>query len=151
MKRVVDLGTSAILQYALADFMERGYLRAHMTRIVREYRARRDALVAALEKAMPPDVRWRVPTHGLVLWIDLPRGIDVDAVYEEALRRGVLVSPSPIWNVEGDEAPGIRLAFCAEPRDRLVEGARRLGKALKTLLGRAPRRARADETVIETV
>lgn len=50
LKRVVDLGTSSILQHAVAEFIERGYLRAHMTKVVREYRARRDALAAALTK-----------------------------------------------------------------------------------------------------
>ncbi len=153
MKRVVDLGTSAILQHALAEFIERGYLRAHMTRITAEYRTRRDALVHALEKGMPDGVKWVVPSHGIVLWLELPRTLDPDAVYAEAHARGVLVSPSPMWSVDPHAPPGIRLAFCAEPEGRLVEGVKRLGKAMKTLLARAPRRGAhgPNETVLEAV
>jgi DNA-binding transcriptional MocR family regulator len=140
MKRVVDLASSAILQHALAEFIERGYLAAHMTRTTREYRARRDTLSAALRKNLPDEIQWRLPMHGIVLWLSLPKALEPDAVYEEALRQGVLVSPSSMWSVDPRLSPGLRLAFCAEPEDRLVEGARRLGKAIKTLLSRAPRR-----------
>ncbi len=152
MKRVVDLSSSAILQHALAEFIERGYLRAHMTRTTREYRARRDALVGALRHAMPEEVTWHVPTHGIVLWLALPPGLDADLAYEEALRQGVLVSPSTMWSVEPRPSPALRLAFCAEPEGRLVEGARRLGKALKLLLARTPVRTHERERrVLEAV
>lgn len=152
MKRVVDLASSAILQQALAEFMERGYLRAHTTRTTREYRTRRDALVAALRRSMPDDVVWHVPTHGIVLWLTLPAGLDPDLVHEEALRQGVLVSPSTMWSVDPSPPPALRLAFCAEPEDRLVEGARRLGKVIKSLLARAPEATReGDRRVLEAV
>ncbi len=152
MKRVIDLSSSAILQHALAEFIERGYLRAHTTRTTREYRARRDALVAALRRSMPEEVGWHVPTHGIVLWLSLPPGLDPDLAHEEALRQGVLVSPSTMWSVDPHTPPGLRLAFCAEPEQRLVEGARRLGKALKTLLARTPAKNKEHERrVLEAV
>lgn len=152
IKRVVDLGSSATMQHALAEFMERGYLRAHTLRVTRVYAARRDALVLALQRSLPEEVTFRVPTHGIVLWLTLPKSIDSLAIYEEALRLGVLVSPSPMWSVDPDEAPGVRLAFCAESEERLVEGAKRLGKAFKNVLARAPRR-KANESgrVLEAV
>ncbi|MBK6693528.1 MAG: PLP-dependent aminotransferase family protein [Myxococcales bacterium] len=141
LKRVVDLGTSSILQHAVAEFIERGYLRAHMTKVVREYRARRDALAAALTKHLPAECTFQSPRHGLVLWVSLPPSLDVDALYQEALKQGVLVSPSPMWSAGLNPRPGVRLAFCAESPERVAEGARRLGKAVKTLSARAPRKA----------
>lgn len=140
MKRIVDLGSSAILQHAMAEFIERGYLAAHMHKVTLEYRARRDALAATLEKTMPKGATFSSPTHGVVMWLALPPGVDPDALYEEALRQNVLVSPSPMWTVDPRASPGLRLSYCSEPADRLVEGARRLGKALKNVMGRAPRR-----------
>jgi 2-aminoadipate transaminase len=152
MKRVVDLASSAILQHALAEFIERGYLRAHATRTTREYRTRRDTLIRALRQHLPDEITWRVPTHGIVLWLSLPPTLDPDAVYEEAHRQGVLVSPSTMWSVDRHPSPGLRIAFCAEPEGRLIEGARRLGKAIKALLGRSPRRAPEKTTrVLEAV
>lgn len=138
IKRIVDLGASLTWQYALAEFIERGYLRAHMRRIRREYRARRDALHAALSKQSPRSVTWELPSHGVVLWLRLPLELEPQEVYEAALRAGVLVSPGEVWSVDGAAGGerGLRLTFCAEPPERLNEGARRLAQAIKQLLSR---------------
>lgn len=151
MKRAMDLGASAILQDALAEFLERGYLRAHMNRILVEYRSRIDTLHGALRRAMPSQVTWRRPNDGIVLWLSLPEALGPERVYEEALRHGVVVSPSTVWSVGADAERGIRLAFCAEPADRLVEGAKRLGKAVKGLLARAPRESGNAPALMEVV
>jgi 2-aminoadipate transaminase len=131
MKRVVDLGTSALMQHALAEFMERGYLRAHSSRMRQIYRAQRDTLSEALKKHLPESLAWHLPTCGVVLWVKLPGGLDPERVSEEAQRRGVLVSPSPQFAVGARPEPALRLVFSAEPEERLVEGARRLGKAVR--------------------
>jgi 2-aminoadipate transaminase len=131
MKRVVDLGTSAMMQHALAEFMERGYLRAHSNRVRHVYRAQRDALSEALQKYLPKSLAWHLPSYGVVLWIKLPNGLDPERVSAEAQRRGVLVSPSSQFAVGARAEPALRLVFSAEPEERLVEGARRLGKAIK--------------------
>lgn len=150
-KRVIDLGASLLLQHALAEFLERGYLRAHAQRTRREYRARRDALDAALRKALPRELKWHVPAHGLVLWVPLPPELDAQQLYEESLRRGVLVSASTLWSVAPNAEPGVRLGFCSESPERLTEGARRFGKALKHLLARTPPRAASETKPIEIV
>jgi 2-aminoadipate transaminase len=151
LKRLMDLGSSAILQHALADFMERGYLRAHTKKVLPVYRARLDALDAALKKSLPPGIQWTRPSHGVVLWLKLPASLDPDAVYAEALRCGVLVSPSPMWSVEMKPENGLRLTFCAEPAERLVLGARRLGKALKALSGAASGKDVRAPSAVEVV
>jgi len=153
LKRVTDLGTSSLLQHALAEFMERGYLRAHMNRVLPEYQLRRNVLEAALRKALPTDVRWNTPYHGVVLWLRLPRPFDPERVAEEAFRHGVQVTPSTLYSVEAEPEAALRVTFCAEPPERLAEGARRLGKAFKALIAQMPRSpdGRAQEAVMEVV
>ncbi len=151
MKRVIDLGTSPIIQHALAEFMERGYLRAHMTRVVAEYRRRREALCDALDRSLPSGVEFERPKHGVVLWVRLPRGVDPDAVHAAALAEGVLVSPTAVWAADASAEAGVRIAFCAEPVDRLVLGARRLGKAIKTAMGTVSKKPRAERSDAEVV
>jgi DNA-binding transcriptional MocR family regulator len=141
IKRTIDLGTSLLLQYLLAEFLERGYLRAHLNKTLPEYRIRRDALEHALVRHLPPDMKWQRPERGLVLWLPLPKGYDSESVFEEALRRGVLVGPSALYEVEARPEPGLRLAFCAEPAERLALGARRLGEALRALGKQRPKEA----------
>ncbi len=141
IKRTVELGTSLLLQYVLAEFLERGYLRAHLNKTLPEYRLRRNALEQALMRHLPPGMKWRRPERGLVLWLPLPLGVDSESVFEEALRRGVLVGPSALYEVETRAERGLRLTFCAEPAERLALGARRLGEALRAM-GKPQRRPR---------
>lgn len=133
LKHTTDLGTSTLLQHALAEFLERGYLVPHLGRVRATYRARRDALVSTLEKHMPKAIQFDVPTRGVTLWLRLPRELGPEAVFEEARRRGVLVSPGVLYGVDGTST-GVRATFCFEDEARLVEGGKRLALAVETLL-----------------
>ena len=133
LKQTVDLGTSALMQHALAEFLERGYLGAHLERSRPEYRRRRDALAAALNDALPDGFRVRPPAAGQAMWLPLPDGFEPSEVFRAAQDEGVLVSPSTLFQV-GDRAErGLRLTYCSETPARLIEGAHRLARALERL------------------
>jgi DNA-binding transcriptional MocR family regulator len=133
LKHTLDLGTSALLQHALAEFLERGYLTQHLQRVRRAYRHRRDVLAEALHQHLPADIDWRVPDRGVVLGRP---ATSTAQVYDEALRQGVVVTPGTLHSVLPGERAGLRLTYCTEPIDLLAEGARRLGKALTSTLRR---------------
>ncbi len=133
LKHTTDLGTSTLLQHALAEFLERGYLVPHLGRARATYKARRDALVATLDKHLPKAVAYDVPSRGVTLWLRLPRELGPEAVFEEARRRGVLVSPGVLYGVDGTST-GVRLTFCFEDEARVVDGGKRLAQAVETLL-----------------
>lgn len=140
LKHAMDLGTSALLQHALAEFLERGYFRAHQKRTLPAYRARRDALVASLREHLPDEVRFDVPKRGLTMWLRLPARLDLEEVYEAGLRAGVVVSPGTLHAARGGGHHGVRLTYCGEPPERLALGAKRLGKAITELCNRRPTR-----------
>lgn len=138
LKYTVDLGNSELLQQTLAEFLERGYLTAHLSRTLPEYRRRRDALEETLARHLPRHIRWRRAERGVWLWMPLPAPLEPLAVFDEAQRRGLIVHPSTLNMVEERRSGGgIRLTFCSETPARLVEGARRLGRAIAALDGRA--------------
>lgn len=140
VKHAMDLGTSALLQHALAEFLERGYLERHYAEVLPAYRARRDVLVEALRRHLPAEITFAVPSRGVVVWLRLPPDLDPEEVHDAARRAGVVISPSTLHAV-GREHGGLRLTFCAEPPERLAEGARRLGRAIDALR-REPHRRR---------
>ena len=134
MKWAMDLGTSPLLQHTLAEFLERGYLRAHLAKSLPEYRKRRDALAEGLQDYLPPEVKWSLPTRGVTLWLDLPATIHPETAFLAAKRAGVVVLPSTLHRVDDSARGGLRLVFCSEPPARLREGAKRLGEVLQGLL-----------------
>lgn len=133
LKHAMDLGTSCLLQHALAEFLERGYLARHLDRVLPVYAARRDALVEAMTRHLPRSVVWERPRHGVVSWLELPGHLDPEAVFAEARRRGVIVTPGTLYSVSERDRGGLRLTFCAEPEDRLALGVRRLGEAIRAV------------------
>jgi DNA-binding transcriptional MocR family regulator len=128
-------GAALLLQHALAEFLERGYLRAHLGRVIPAYRERRDALLSGLAANLPRGMRLRRPEHGTHLWLPLPQWLSAERVEAQAKRMGVLVSPSTAFAIGVQERPGLRLSFSAETPERLAEGARRLGKVFAGMIG----------------
>lgn len=149
LKHATDLGTSGLMQHALAEFLERGYMVAHLNRIRAEYLERRDILVSALRKQLPSAVRFDVPERGTTLWLTLPDDMDPEAVFEEAKRRGVLVSPGTLYRVDRTlpTRGGVRLVYCYEQGPRLIEGAKRLGAAVDAVASRRRPRASQGESL----
>jgi GntR family transcriptional regulator/MocR family aminotransferase len=84
---LADRGTSRIDQLALADFLARGELDRHLRRMRTRYRARRDALVAAVASELPEAEILGIAA-GLHATVRLP-GVDEDALRAEAARRRI--------------------------------------------------------------
>ena len=134
LRHAMDLGTSPLMQHALAEFMERGYLLPHLRRVKAEYRTRRDSLERSLAAHLPSHIRWRSPRTGVVLWLPLPTGqIGAMELTEEARRNGVAVLPGSQFAAGSQHEDGIRLTFCSETPERLSLAAKRLGKAFANL------------------
>lgn len=135
LKRATDLGTSVLMQYVLSEFLDRGYLRAHLRALIPALRERRDALEEALTQHMPSEIKWNHAVRGPLLWLSLPAHIPPELAFEEARKQGVLVGPSSLY--EAGATPGergVRLVFCHEPPERLYEAGKRLGQAFSRLL-----------------
>ncbi len=134
IKRGTDLSTSPLMQFALAEFLERGYLRAHLNRTLPIYRKKRDALENALAKHLPKDVHFRHVEHGVTLWLELPAQVSADAIAAAAAREGVVVAAGTTFAVEHGPIHGLRIVFSRESENRLIEAAKRLGQVLDKAL-----------------
>jgi GntR family transcriptional regulator/MocR family aminotransferase len=109
-KTLDDLGTSVIDQLAFADFLERGELDRHLRRMRPRYRARRDALLAALARELPA---WRVGdgvAAGLHVVALLPESVDEATFLAAAAARGMRLHGLSWFRVRAGP-PGLVLGF----------------------------------------
>jgi DNA-binding transcriptional MocR family regulator len=91
--------------------------------------AQRDALASAMAERLP-GWRFRLPQGGLSLWCELPtsrRGGAV-ALATEAERRGVIVSPGPLFGADGGFDSFVRIPY-TRPADELRDAVDRLADA----------------------
>ncbi len=107
----LDLGSPVYEQLVTARLLERR--EAHWATHRERLRAQRDALAAAVTDRLP-GWRFRLPRGGLSLWCELPthrrRGGAVDLA-TEAERRGVVVSPGPVFGVDGGFDSFVRIPY----------------------------------------
>jgi DNA-binding transcriptional MocR family regulator len=138
-KALADLHTSALIQSAVHRFCAMRLLERHVARAAAEYGRRRDLLLAALRRRMPAGVTWTEPHGGFSLLVTLPAGLDATALLPHALERGVGFTAGEAFFANGDGERTLRLSFSAVPAERIEEGVRRLGDAIRTM-ARRPRR-----------
>lgn len=122
---------------AVARFIEAGELDRHLARVRRLYRARRDALVAALRAELGGELAIGPAEAGMHLLAGLPAGVDDIALAETARADGIAVQPlSPHYRAQPQ--PGLLLGFGAMDEERLAEGVRRLAPLVRAALAAAP-------------
>jgi 2-aminoadipate transaminase len=109
----------------------RGFLDEHIAATREIYRARRDAMLAGLEREMPAGVRWTTPHGGFFLWVTLPEQCETDAMLPDATDRGVIYLPSSWFYPDRSWTRSLRLNFSAQPEERIAEAMRRLAETIQ--------------------
>ncbi len=131
-KHANDLATSSLVQRALEAYVTVGRYQAHLRRSCQEFRRRRDAMVAAIQRYLPGGARLDVPQGGLFLWVQLPNNLSADDLLPTACERGVNFAPGS--NFFADPAAGrdwLRLNFAAQRPEEIEEGIQRLARSIK--------------------
>jgi 2-aminoadipate transaminase len=123
--------TNGFASMVVGTFMKRGGLAAHIQTLRAEYRRRRDAMYEALAREMPDGVRWTRTEGGFFLWLTLPPRTDVAKVAARAAEERVIALPGTECFPDGRGSHNVRLAFSLQPPDRIAEGIRRLGRAIR--------------------
>jgi 2-aminoadipate transaminase len=134
-KEASDINTATLAQRGAARFFDGGHLPAHLAMLRREYRLRRDTMLAALEKHFPAGTRWRKPSAGVFVWVELPEGTDAGEVLRVAIEQeGVVFVPGHAFAADGSRTASncMRLNFSHSTPEVIEEGIARLGRALRT-------------------
>lgn len=129
-KQSADLHTSTVDQAAAAHYLTSGRAEPALGRIRTAYAERRDAMLDALDRAMPAGTTWNRPDGGMFVWARLPEGMDATAALSRALEHDVAFVPgAPFFAGPADER-AMRLSFTTYAPERIREGIFRLGTAL---------------------
>ena len=137
--RVVKIATTTyispnmVAQAIVHQFCLSGALERSIENVREALRERANTLCSALERELP-DARFVKPTGGYFLWVDLPRGTDVGALFEAAAERGVLFVKGADFVLDGAES-SLRLAYSGVTPEEIEEGVGRLAEAYHALSG----------------
>lgn len=121
-------------QVALADFLASGAYDAHLRRLRRLLEENLLRLTRSIEESFPPDTRVSRPAGGFALWVELPRGFDSRALFDEALEHGICFAPGDVFSASRRFRNCLRLSAGSTWSERIDKGVRRLGELARTQL-----------------
>lgn len=131
LRESLDLESSTFIQRTVVEFMQRGYLEEHLSRITAANRERRDALHAALTDHFGDIAEWTYPSGGLFIWVTLPASIDTWQTFEQAVENQVAYIPGGAFAVKGGYTNTLRLNFSNVTPENIHTGIARLAKSVE--------------------
>ena len=135
IKQASDLHSPSLNQMVMAEVAE-AVFPAQVERLRATYRARRDAMLAALEAHMPEGVSWHRPEGGMFVWLTLPEGTDGKALLARAIKEAkVAFVPGGAFFTDASSENGggtnsARLSFSLAEPPVIEEGVKRLAGLL---------------------
>jgi 2-aminoadipate transaminase len=133
-----DFGSANFNQVLIERLIADGSYERHVRSLVARYRLKRDVMLDAMDEHLGPfeSLTWTHPAGGLYIWLTLPEGLDTGMAgpfFQRCVREGVIYVPGACaFADEPGPAPRnhTRLCFGVPGEDELIEGVRRLAKAL---------------------
>lgn len=138
LKESTDINTATLGQRAVADFVAQGLFPEHVLRLRAEYGRRRDAMLAAVARELPPGSRWSEPRAGFFVWVELTEPVDTMELLRASLERERVAFVPGAAFAAGDATPArsaLRLNFSHGSPEAIAEGVARIARALRA--GRA--------------
>src|SRR4051812_7526653 len=127
------ISPNMVAQSIVYEFCAGGAIQRSIETVSNALAERVAKLSAALERDLP-DARFVAPEGGYFMWVTLPEGTDVAAMFSEAAARNVQFVKGTDFLLEGGHNT-LRLAYSGVTADQIDEGVRRLAEAYKAASG----------------
>jgi DNA-binding transcriptional MocR family regulator len=113
---------------AIAEFLSSGGYDRHLRRLRTAVAGNVERYREAITEAFPEGTRVSSPRGGFVLWVELPPGVDALTLHEQALRRGIVIAPGPLFSARQRFANFIRISAGHPWDERIATAMRTLGR-----------------------
>jgi DNA-binding transcriptional MocR family regulator len=145
LRRATDLCSPTLLQRALALFLRNGGLKRHLRKSLPIYRERRNAMVTALQRTLPPDIHWEIPTGGFCVWLTMPSYHPFADLEQAVLRQGWAVTPGEVFLAEPSAQKSLRLCYGTLTPDAIHAGVNVVSRLVRERLHAQSRPALARD------
>ena len=131
-KQSMDACSSTFAQVLAAEFLSRNKLPEYLKTLRAAYKRRADVMLNAMKKYMPEGVSWTIPKGGFYVWVTLPEYMDASDVFKAAFDNGAAFVIGSAFDPAGKKNDCLRLAFSATQEDKIEQGIKIVGDAIKT-------------------
>jgi len=134
LKQSVDLCTPSFSQLILAEYISRGRMKRSIEKAIQRYRPKLEAMLTALDKYMPKEVKWSKPTGGMFLWLTLPERIDTKEIFMTAIEHNVAYVIGRPFHCDRSGGNTMRLNYSFPSVEQIEKGISYLAEAIKSIL-----------------
>ena len=139
IKQSADLHTSNFDQGVADAYMDTYDLDAHVKEIVELYGHRRDLILKTMEEEFPEGVEFTRPDGGLFLWVTVPEGVSARKVFDKCIEQKVAAVIGDAFYPNDKTDRSMRVNYSCMPDDKIVEGVKRMAKAIKECIQKRKR------------
>lgn len=129
-KEASDLHSNIYSQYLLWDYLTHNDLEEHIEKIKALYKTQSTAMLEAMAKYFPKDIKYTIPQGGMFLWVTLPEGVSAVKMFPKALENKVVYVPGDPFYVGLHDVNTMRLNYTNANCETIDEGIKRLGKLI---------------------
>jgi 2-aminoadipate transaminase len=130
-----DAGTGALEQMLLAEYCPE-HFDAHLESLIKILKAKRDALISALEEHFGTTAEFTPPEGGIFLWVKLPAVVDSAKLAQIAAETGVAINPGPEWSIDpADRNRSLRICYANPSAENIRKGIAKLAEVCNASFG----------------
>ena len=133
-KQAADLCSPSSTQYIADEFIRQGHMESYLDLVRKTYKKKKDAMLEALERYFPEEVKWTKPKGGMFVWVTVPEYINTTEMFKEAIQEKVAYVIGSAFYPHGEDTHHLRLNFSLPTLEQIDQGIKRLGNLLKKKL-----------------
>ena len=100
LKTLLNISTGAINQIAAARFLKEGGYDRHMRKLREPLKIQVKEVRNCILENFPEGTEVTNPAGGSLLWVTLPEEIDTLYIYNEALKKNILIAPGCLFSIK---------------------------------------------------
>ncbi len=133
LKRAFSCSSGLLQQLTLADFLASGDYSRHLKALRPVLQRNAERMGALIAQHFPAETRTSKPVGGSVLWLELPKSVSAEQLFDEAIDAGISIAPGQIFSPCSCYANFVRLSYGHPWSERTEDAILWLGRRVKHL------------------
>lgn len=127
LKRSFSCSSGLLQQLTLAEFLASGDYDRYLNTLRPVLRCNAERMASSVSRHFPESTRTSCPVGGSVMWLELPKGVNAERLFDDALAEGISTAPGNIFAPCDRYHNFIRLSFGHPWSDKIEDSIKWLG------------------------
>ncbi|WP_234121811.1 aminotransferase-like domain-containing protein [Clostridium hydrogenum] len=129
VKMQTDYGASSLSQYFATEWISSGLHEKYLQQLREKLKIKRDFTISILNMYFKDIAEWNVPSGGFYIWLNLKYKIDIEKLFYDACKIGILINPGYMYDFNKNY--NIRISYSYASVKEIEEGLKKLSWLIK--------------------